>query len=153
MYLLHCDLLTQPYSVDYTLVGIYNSKEDAIKAMEDYNKKLKAFKEENKALIEKTQKEPYDDEAFKDFVIKSDNFKSFDYDKLDEHPEMNEKLSKAYMEFDRLNSNLKQEALEKNLMTMERNDATVLFEFDLNDKDSYINEFNGKPISICSYEE
>lgn len=153
MYLLHCDLLPQPYSVDYTLVGIYSSKEDAIKAMKDYNEKLKAFKKENKALIEKAQRKPYNDKAFEDFVIKSDNFKSFDYDKLDKHPEVVAKLDKIYMELERLNDELNKKALEKNLITMERNDATILFEFDLNDKDSYIDEFNGKPISICSYEE
>lgn len=153
MYLLHCDLFPQPYSANYTLVGIYNSKEDAIKAMENYNEKLKIFKEDNKALIEKAQKKPYDDKAFEDFVINSDNFKSFDYDKLDEHPEVIEKLNKAYMELDRLNDELNRKALEKSLMTMERNDITILFEFDLNDKDSYIDEFNGKPISLCSYEE
>lgn len=155
-YLLNCDLYTDSYSVSYTLVKIFDSKEAAYRYMEDYNKRVTAFSKNNLSLIQQSMYNPLDDVQFKDYVIKiAEDLKNWDYEELEANKDVEAKIDALNMKRDETLKLLKKKADEAGIMLYETpyDDDLKFFRFDLSKKDSYIDEFGGKPKCLCSYSE
>lgn len=72
-YLVHCNLAVESYSIDYTLVGIASSREEALKTMRDYNQKADKFLADNKNLTDAFSYDPVNDPKYADYVISFGN--------------------------------------------------------------------------------
>lgn len=155
-YLLNCNLSTDSYSVDYTLVGIFDSKEAAYRYMEEYNKRVAAFNKDNMALTQETMYDPIDDVQFKDYVVEiGSGLKNWDYDKLEADKDVDDKINALSMKRDEKLKLLSKKVREAGLMLNESSydDRPQIFMFNLGQKDLYIDEFDGKPKCLCSYSE
>lgn len=157
-YLLNCNLYVDSYSIDYTLVGIFDTKEDAYKYMEDYNNKVVSFNKDNSSLIQDTMYDPINEPQFKDYVIEiAKDLKCWDYEKLEceDNKEVKAKIDILNMKKKEKMKLLDKKIYEEGLMLYESTDyeGPEFFKFDLNKKDNYIDEFDGKPTCLCSYRE
>lgn len=155
-YLLNCSLSNQDYSVDYTLVGVFDSKEDAYRYMEDYNKRVAAFSKDNQSLIQEAKHDPVNDAQFKEYVIEiGDGLKNWNWDKIEADRDIGAKIDDLNNKRDEKIRLLDKKIEEAGLMAYESidYDDLKLFEFNLRQKDSYIDEFDGKPKCLCSYSE
>lgn len=155
-YLLNCDLEDYSYSIDYTLVGIFDTKEETYKYMEDYNKKVDEFNKNNLSLVQEAMYDPINDVQFKDYVIKiGEDLKNWDYEKLEDNKGVETKIDALSMKRDKKFKLLREKVEEAGIMLYENMDyeGVKFFKFNLNQKDTYIDEFDGKPMCLCSYSE
>lgn len=155
-YLLNCSSLKDDYSVDYTLVGIFDTKEAAYKYMEDYNKRVEVFNKDNFSLIQEIMYDPVEDVQFKDYVIEiAEGLKNWDYDKLEANKDIEAKIDDLNNRRDKKMQVLNNKIVEEGIIRYESSyeDSLKLFKFDLSRKDTYIDEFDGKPKCLCSYSE
>lgn len=156
MYLVHCDLYDEPYSTDYTLMGVFFSKKEAYDFMDSYNKKVADFKDKNASLLKRLEYDPVNDPQFEEYVISyGESDKSWDQEKLEKVKDIEKKIDAALEEIGKCKAEAIKRAKEENIAYYYScyDEEFKLFEFDLSDKDSYIDEFNGKPKSICCYSE
>lgn len=72
-YLLHVNLAKeQSYASDYTLLGVFDTKQECLDYITGYNSRVETFKAENKDLIKKAGRHVADDPKYKEITSKFD---------------------------------------------------------------------------------
>lgn len=151
-YLVHCDLSDHDYSTNYTLAGIFDSKEECIDFMKKYNAKVDAFEVVNKDLIEKAAYDPINDPKYADYTIRiSKDIVGWDYEKLKKNPEIDEETDKLAEKRQNYIKELEKAAAKDGIMQEDNSDK--FFKFDIVNADQYIDKFDGKPICLSHYSE
>lgn len=144
--------------MDFTLFGVFQTKQEIEDFITGYNSKVETFKKENAKLIKAANDDPVDRPEFKDYTYHFDNgMKGFDFDKLEKAPkEVNDLLNVINEQQDTIVMLLKAKAEELNIVLMEDDNSQIsVFEFDNVTKRLYtVTEFtNGQPQSLAGYEE
>lgn len=151
-YLAHCDLSDHCYSTNYTLVGIFDSKDECIDFMKKYNAKVDAFEKSNKDLIEKAAYDPINDPKYAEYTVRyTEDLVNWDYDKLKKNPEVDKETDELASKQQEYITVLAKAVNDVGLLQEENNDE--LFKFDVNRVDDYITEFDGKPTCLSHYSE
>lgn len=149
-YLLHCDLSDHNYSVDYTLIGIFDSKEECIRYMKEYNKKVEEFNERSADLIAKAAYEPANDPKYKTFTYMMEE-PNFDPNKLAKAPEVEKEVNELYARQEEYRNQLAELKYEADVL--QEDGSEEMFKFDLDNIEDYIDVFDGKPLCLTSYSE
>lgn len=157
MLLLSADCTNKSWAMDFTLFGVFQTKQEVDGFIADYNSKVESFKKENAETIKAANDDPVDRPEFKEYAYHfNSGMKGFDFDKIKKAPkEVNDLLERIQEQQQAAEALLSAKAKKDDIVLMEDDDGQIsFFTFDAALDNYTVTEFtNGQPQSLAGYEE